>query len=274
MSQSPALAVPRWNPRVLLRALLVGACAFLLGGCVFLRLLQLKNQLSKFDEYFEADMRDGLKLTFKKPVMLDKDFEEFFKWIPESRQMSGTAEKWHFRWLKERVVADGARPPYAVEFDFYFTDHKLAKFVAPESFFATFLPKKMALAMLRGLGGAKIDQHARSMSFNLEASGPDPLPAELPTQAGLKKMLGEPVEIAGDETAPQWRYRFSPATPNQRLGRGGIDVTFTIDPASGNLRRMKGVSLGMSIDIDFGEATPKETVGDTAEKPTAPEAAR
>lgn len=34
------------------------------GGCVYLRLLQIKNQLAEFDRYFDADTRDGLKLTF------------------------------------------------------------------------------------------------------------------------------------------------------------------------------------------------------------------
>ncbi len=239
------------RPAAWIRALLVAVCSLALGGCVYLRLLQLKNQLAQFDRYFEADTTVGLKLTLKEPVLLDKDFQEFFKWSPESRQKSGAAEKWHFRWLKHHVAADGNRAPYAVELDLIFVDGKLAKVIAPETFFAAFLPKQFVLMSLKAMGNAKIDQKKRSASVDAKESGTTARPSDRPTQAGLRALLGEPVETAGSAEAPEWRYRFDAATAHQRLGKGGIDVTFTFNPTTGRVLKMKGTTAGMSVAMDY-----------------------
>jgi hypothetical protein len=242
------------RPAGWLRLLVVVLACLLLSGCVYLRLLQLKNQFAQFDKYFEADTRDGLKLTFKEPVLLDQDLEEFFKWVPESRQKAGKVEKWHFRWLKEKVAADGAHVPYAVELDLIFVDHKLAKLIAPESFFAAVMPKQFVLTSLKALGGAKVDQKNRSATVSAESKETKSVPTERPSQAGLKVLLGEPVEIAGGVDAPEWTYRFAAATPSQRLGSGSIEVRFTFNPKTGVVRKMKGATLGMSVAMDFGES--------------------
>ena len=255
---------PTRRPAVWLRLLAVVAACLTLSGCVYLRLLQLKNQLAKFDRYFEADTRDGLKLTCKEPVLLDEDFDGFFKWSPESRQKAGAAEKWHFRWIKERTVADGEHAPYAVEFDLFFTDHKLAKLIVPESFFATFMPKQFVLTTLRSMGGAKIDQKNRSASVNVDHAAIDPAAIDRPSQAGLTALLGAPVEVSGSATELQWRYRFAAASPKQRLGRGGIDVTFTFDPVTNRVRKMRGTSMGMTVAMDYGDETDGKTTNSAA----------
>ena len=50
-------------------------CMALLGlsGCVYLRLLEFKGQLSNFDENFSVDLEEGLSITFLNPVILQKD---------------------------------------------------------------------------------------------------------------------------------------------------------------------------------------------------------
>ena len=72
---------PGWRTPVLLGTVL--AC-LALSGCLYLRLLELRNQLAEFDRYFETDLREGVKLTCRKPVLLDEDMA-FFKLVPEAR---------------------------------------------------------------------------------------------------------------------------------------------------------------------------------------------
>jgi len=134
---------PRWSGLLVRRtpALLAGALVcLLLGGCIYLRLLELRNQLASFDRYFEADLRDGVKITCRKPVLLDEDMA-FFKLVPEARERVGAAERWHFRWVKAYAVADENPRNYEVAVDFIFVDHRLTRVILPERLFA-FIPKQ------------------------------------------------------------------------------------------------------------------------------------
>jgi hypothetical protein len=75
--------------------------------------------------------------------------------VPESRQRSGAAVKWHFAWVKLSAADESNEAPVVVGLDLYFTDHKLVKIFAPENFFATCTPKTLAIGGLRSLGHAK-----------------------------------------------------------------------------------------------------------------------
>jgi hypothetical protein len=250
-------------------ALALATWSLALGGCVFLRLLQVKNQLAEFDRYIETDLRDGLKITFKKPVLLDEDFEGFFKWIPEKRERLNSAEKWHFRWLKDHVAADGERPPYALEFDVLFADHKLTKIMVTESFFAAVLPKHLAVGFMRSMGRAKVDQKNRSATTTLEDRDVDPKAEEPPlTREGVTALLGTPVSVIGDDASPQWYYKFSPAT-NQRMGRNGeIEATFSFDAATGRVRQLQGKTPWGAMTVTFENPEPAAEAANPTEPKT------
>src|SRR5471032_2046119 len=147
--------------------LALGAVSLLCGGCVYWRLLQLKLQLGDFDRNFAVDTRDGLTLTCRNPLLLDEDFVQFFHWVPDARQRSGTAEKWHFAWVKEPAADAAGEAPLEVGLDLLFSNGKLVKIIAPEKFFAASLPKSLALAALHSLGNAKIDQEKRQANSTI-----------------------------------------------------------------------------------------------------------
>jgi hypothetical protein len=194
--------------------------------------------------------------------MLDEDFEGFFKWIPESRDKAGSAEKWHFRWLKDRVAADGDHPPYAVEFDLLFSEHKLKRMTISESFFATVLPKKYVVGMLRSFGRAKVDQKNRSASVTLEDRDLDPEARDPSlTREMVIGLVGQPVSTGEEAASPQWHYRFVPAA-SQRMGRGGSEgelrVTFTFYPGGDRVRKVDAKTPWGNMAMDFGPAEPAE----------------
>jgi len=233
-------------------ALLAGALAcLLLGGCLYLRLLELRNQLASFDRYFEADLRDGVKITCRKPVLLDEDMA-FFKLAPESRARVGVAERWHFRWVKAYAVAGENPRNYEVAVDFIFVDHRLTRVILPERLFV-FVPKRFFLSIVRAFGQARIDKEKRTASTSVrENLGSGQTPPQL-TRADLAAVLGGPMEAKQTEAGVLWRYRFQAASSDQHSGR--IDVTFTLNPATQKVHRIQGRVFDVTLDIVFPDST-------------------
>src|ERR1035441_8561241 len=98
---------------------LLAALCLLLGGCVYLRLLELKHQLADFDHYFAVDETDGLTFTMQKSVLLVDDMT-FFELAPESSKQLGAAVRWHLRWIKDYAAPGEHATDYEVEADFTF----------------------------------------------------------------------------------------------------------------------------------------------------------
>jgi len=239
---------PGWRTPVLLGTVL--AC-LALSGCLYLRLLELRNQLAEFDRYFEADLREGVKLTCRKPVLLDEDMA-FFKLVPEARERVGVAERWQFRWVKDAAGADENLRNYEVAVDFIFVDHKLTRVILPERLFA-FIPKQFFLTIVRAFGHARIDKEKRTASTTVhEDLGPNQTPPQL-TRQELAALLGVPMETRTTEEGILWRYRYRPASPGQRSGR--IDVTFTLSSSSSKVLRIHGRVFDATLDIAFPDST-------------------
>jgi hypothetical protein len=255
------MSPPRRPSVRLLAALMLGAAGLLLGGCVYLRLLELKNQLADFDRFFAADLSDGLRLTFKKPVLLDEDMA-FLKLAPESRQRLGTAERWHFRWIKAPAAADTGSRVYEETADFIFVEHKLAKLILPESFFI-FFPKQTALAGLRAIGHATVDRAKRSVTSRMTEEVER---VRAPRAADLTAALGAPGEILEQNGRPQWHYRLDPATTNQHSAP--IDIKFTLDPLDHRVRHVDGVLFIGTFSFDFPDESPSPAVIPTPDGPT------
>jgi hypothetical protein len=232
--------------------LLAMAAITLLSGCVYLRLLQLKLQLGRFDQNFEVVDRDGLVLTFKHPVLLDRDLHEFFKWTPDATERVGTAERWRFRWVKDSLANTEEPHPAELTFDALFIDHKLVKLSAPETFFAATIPKQLAVAAVRSLGHAQIDENKRQASSAISTQALEDAAAEqFLSKDGIRKALGMPVEQRGQLDSPQWYYRFRPASSHQTFASNGmVDMTFTFDPATNRVRLMRGKTAFGEVVFD------------------------
>lgn len=228
-----------------------GLLCVLLGGCIYLRLLELRNQLASFDRFFETDLRAGVRITCKKPVLLDADMA-FFQLVPESRDRVGVAERWHFRWVKAYRLPDEDPRNYEVAVDFIFVGHKLTRVILPERLFA-FVPKRFFLSIVRAFGHARVDQEKRTATTSVhEDFGPDKLPPQL-TRADLAAVLGGPMEAKETGAGLLCRYRYQAASADQHSG--SIDVTFTLNPATQKMRRIQGRVFDLTLDIAFPDST-------------------
>lgn len=237
---------PRRAARRLAWLPVAGAC-LLLGGCIYLRLLELRSQLADFGRYFDVDLRQGVTIVCRKPVLLDEDMA-FFHLAPESRHRLGNVERWQFRWVKA-YQAPGEDPRnYEVSLDFMFVDHKLVRVLLPERMFM-FVPKHFLLTIVKAFGHSQIDRTRRTASANVhEDFAPGVIPPP-PSDADLTAMLGAPEAKKETAAGSVWNYRYQAASPDQRSGR--IEVSFTVNPATHKARRIQARILDLTMDVNL-----------------------
>lgn len=210
------------------------AAALLLSGCVYLRLLTLKNQLGSFEKNFAIESTDGILLICKDPVLLGDDL----RWLgvePKSIKKAADAETWHARWVKEPPAGVKEAVEYDVELFARLADRRVQSVQIPERYFE-FFSKQLFLNLLRSTGAAQIDRDSRKAEVKT-AETPE-TKATRPQFADIRKMLGAATEQTEENGQIRCMYRYRPDSPN---GKGKpIEVTFGFDAASGELRRLTG----------------------------------
>jgi len=236
-----------WPRRVLALALASGM--LFVSGCVYLRLLALKNQLETFDKNFTLDTSNGLKISCLNPILLPHDF----RWLgitPASTKRLGRSEQWHIRWAKEVPAGSRETSPYSVEIDLFFTENKLTRVVIPERYFA-FMSKPFLVGLLRGMGRAEINQLKRSADVNFSNANQDILSGRI-MAGSLEDLLGSPTErrLEGERTL--LRYLFTPTPVGEKSAV--FDLLFTFETASGHLRRIDGRSPVGKMSFRFDGA--------------------
>jgi hypothetical protein len=250
----------RRNPPRLRRLLVIALSAIALlafGGCVYLRLLELKKQLARFDKNFAASTADGVAITCLDPLLKTGDvrwlgvFPEAV--IPEPvapgerrvRKRSGdaepdeeehadeieTRETWRVRWVKESPPGPPEDAVHDVELRARFENGRLVFVAIPERYFQ-FFPKELFVNLLRSTGQARIDRESRSAEVE-NAPRPDAADIKLPTLDSIGAMLGRPTSRSVEEGRDVLRYRYRPITAEKKAK--ALEVTFSFDRTTKNL---------------------------------------
>lgn len=227
----------------------LAASALLLGGCVYLRLLELKWQLDKFDRNFAVSTTDGLSIVFHHPVMRTGDVR-WFGAKPERIDKLGQAEHWHLRLVKE--LPPGVTEPvkYDILLELSFADDRLTRVSVPEAYFAG-IPKKFVLGVIRSLGRGQISQGEKKIETTV---GADEAAASRPRLATIDRLLGIPSEVRIEGPNTVRRYRFVPAT--KEPDPAAYDFTMTFDTATGDLRRWHSRTPVGGIGFKFDPPPP------------------
>lgn len=209
--------------------------SLLVSGCVYLRLLQLKNQFGDFEKHFVIDTSTGLRVTCRHPVLLDDDL----RWLgiePQSITNSGKTELWHVRWVKDPPPGVAEASVYDVTLDAELVDRRLVAAQIPERYFE-FVSKELFVSMLRSTGAARIDREKRRAEVKTPTA-PE-RGTDRPKLASIEGMLGHPTERAEADGLVRFRYRYRPVTSTGGRGKP-IEVTFVFDQESGALQRLVG----------------------------------
>ncbi len=226
---------------------LLATCCLLLSGCVYLRLLEFKQQLADFDKFFTLKTDDGLRLACLTPVLLDEDF----RWLgltPATVKTLGQSERWRIRWVKQLPPGAKESDAHDIEMELIFTDGKFTRLFLPERYFA-FVPKPFFTGLLRSLGKAGVDKSRRLAEVNFTPEERALLTTRV-VATSLAMLLGTPSEKTVMTTHTTLRYRYTPIPPESK--NGVIDMTFTFETATGQLQRLNGRSPVGQIAFNFG----------------------
>lgn len=235
---------PRRTIARCLSALGLAAFALLLGGCIYLRLLEVKLQLGKFDRYFALRTDDGLVILCHKPVIRPDDVR-WFGVMPETVKRLGRAEEWQIRWVKQLSPGAAEKLEYDIVLELGFADNKLNRIAIPERYFAV-MPKPFLVGVIKSFGRGRIDQSGKTVEATVTA--PD-VASTRPKLAAVDKLLGAPTETRVENGLTVLRYRYVPATKESRAGV--FDMILHFDPASGDLLVWQAVTPVGKLAFNF-----------------------
>jgi hypothetical protein len=223
----------------------LAACALLLGGCVYLRLLELKKQIDRFDEFFVLQTGEGLKIICQEPVLRTSDV----RWIglrPEAVKTLGRAENWTVRWVKQLPPGVSEKIQYDIVLELGFANDKLTRVSIPERYFSI-MPKHFLVGVIRSLGRGRIDKSQKKIEATISAAE---IAAARPDLPSIDKLLGQPTEEREEGATTAVRYRYVPSTKESRAGV--FDMHLTFETKTGELLKWQGLTPVGRIGFDFG----------------------
>ena len=239
--------------RLLSARVLVLLMAVMLSGCVWLRLLEIKNQLSDFDHYVRTEVANQHFIVhLLKPVLLSEDFVYLSKLHPSRiENLPQGAYRWYLDFHLDPAKTP-AQKTMMVSFIMIWTaKNRLASFdFSP--LFVEMAPAVFLEASIRSLGAGKVDQDRKQLKVD-----PEDLPrltASLPKTASITTVLGPPTEEGMDNGLKVLIYRFrSDSLPIDREyeERRWAEAKLFFDPAKDELVRLKGKFAGLKLSIDY-----------------------
>jgi len=223
--------------------LLLGAVCVLLGGCVYLRLLELKKQLNHFDANFVIPPTEDLTIKCLHPLLQAEDL----RWLgasPKTIVPLNGGEDWIIRWVKESAPGVKEELIYDMELDVSLVDGRMVEVRVPKRFLV-YISKDLFVNMLRSTGTAKVDRDDRQADAQTET----PDATTLPNLRTIKSMLGEPTSMQStpDRIIHFYRYRLDIANTAAKP----IEALFTFDSATGELRKFTARLPRGTLNYDF-----------------------
>ena len=197
--------------RAIPAATLVLAASLLLCGCVWLRLLDLKDQFAEFDRYITVPPGSGIELQFCHPVLYGVDLDSLIAAEPTATATSGTGadtltvRSYAFCHAPSDLGPDPASAERILVLTAGIRHDRLVFVDLPDEIFRV-IPREVALRAMRSLGTATIDRGTRSATSAIDLTGVD---TPLPTGNELIALFGQPNQIVmrDNKLRVLWRYR-------------------------------------------------------------------
>lgn len=233
------------------RAWAVLLLALALSGCVWLRLLETKNQLADFEHNFRVENTGGhFVLHFLHPALFSDDFLYLSKLRPTRVEPQPKG----YRWVTDFVLESAAGKTLTFSMSFDAEQHLVAWDFSP--LFVQMMPPPFLEASLRSLGKGKVDQGRNQLKVD---------PADLPrlrerppTRRHILEVMGPPALQFPKENMQVYLYRFlAQATPlePEYEKRRQAEAKLYFDAKSGELVRMSSKFAGLKLAIDYRNLT-------------------
>lgn len=234
------------------RRLLLLTVALALTGCVYLRLLEVKNQLQDFDHNFRVEIKDQWYVQFLHPVMLSGDFTYLTELEPTRIERMTDGERWIVDFHKldrsDRIAVPRKTLTFTMQFN---QEDKLSRF-GFSPLFLSIAPPAFLEASIRSMGKGSVDTGHRQLRVD-----PQDLPkikAQLPTRQSIIATFGPPLLETSEGQEQHAFYRFIADTRPVHGNSGAnrlAEVRVSFDSATGELTRMMGKFVGLKLRINY-----------------------
>ena len=247
--------------RRLLQLFILAGCLLLLSSCVYLRLLDFKNQLLAFDENFSVEANDAFILHFHDPMMYNRDMIRLSKLQPTKIEKNDEGEIWTYRF--EKLSPSGEQASSNDDIIFYMTFNQKSKLTDWEfsPVFLQIVPADFLETSLRMLGSAEVDQKNRRMRADFSSTPKVDL--VLPERKTVEEKLGVPFkkETAPGELILTYKYELDTESAGEKAEENKISVaSLRFDTQTDQLIGMKGRFAGLKISIDYRKLSEKAAV--------------
>ncbi|QFY43257.1 hypothetical protein F6R98_12015 [Candidatus Methylospira mobilis] len=225
--------------------------ALTLAGCVWLHVLELKNQITEFDTNFSVKVTDHFTVYFLNPVLHADDYFTLAKVEPTKKATTPEGSRWTQVFTK-LDAAGKAETKKTVVFTFDFNKEDLLAKWDFSPAFLVFMPPKFLEAAIRSLGKSKVNTDERHVQV-----APEDLPkvrAEQPTREKIYATLGQPSEITQEDGMTMEVYRFRTETTyvkEEYQTRHQAYANMYYEPGGDIVEKVNARFLGLKFAVDF-----------------------
>jgi hypothetical protein len=238
----------------LFNALLLSVLLLALSGCVYLRLLEAKNQLADFDRNFRVGIDDGhFHLDFLNPVLLSEDFRYLTKLHPSRIEKLPRGYRWY---LDFRQTDTSGQPGKKIVFRMTFNKKNKLSGWDFSPVFLEMAPAAFLEASIRSLGKGKVDEGRRQLK--VAAEDLPKVAAAPPNRKRILEVLGPPAAESMKDGMTLYVYRFkaetTPVDDDDEERRVAVAKLY-FNPVTDELARMSSRFVGLKLAIDYRRLT-------------------
>lgn len=236
------------NKKLAVVAVLV--CCLGLSGCVYLRLLEVKNQLAKFDDYFSVEVTDTLTMHLKEPVLYDSDILYLTELNPSRTDTTEDGSTFIYQFVKvEETPTPGNQD---LIFSTAFNEEKKLDAIEFSQTILQIVPAKFLELSIRAVGHGKVDKRKRQIKGDIEKVAQEGL--EIPTYDQMMQVMGKPYKgtMLNEGLSVMYRYELkTDSTGGKAEDRKKAVVNMLFDKETRQLKQVAGNFAGMKISINY-----------------------
>ena len=214
-----------------------------LSGCLLQRLFKIKDQFCDFEDNFVIEVNEGVRFSFREPVLLDKDVIWLARAEPSDRKVVGN--QLFMRYIVEKQGASSSAR-YDIPIDLRFLQingsYRLKEVYVSKNL-TNILTPELITQTLQSVCRAEKSLVGRSVTVDLK----DLDRSRLLSRSKVIDTLGEPNRVLDGQDGISYDYKLR--TGGKRENRTRIDAYFN---ESGNkILRVKVSTLRYHLDADF-----------------------
>lgn len=225
----------------------------LANGCVYMRLLQVKRQLSDFSGYFQINEEKGLTLVFLKPILLSSDIVWLMKSTPTSEEKTDKGVLWQYVLEKQDPASKNEEGKFDISISMYFENDRLRQISFPERFLK-YISKHMLIKMMKSMGDAEIDKSERRAGSKFQARSS----LEIPKKQQVVDSLGLPFSAQDSDSAFTFIYKYNLKDKNTGKSSNEFRLVMGFNFQKEDNRLLQAATnlngLKMSLDFSFNES--------------------